>query len=639
MRTTASLAVVALLSACSSGEHAPSGGVPATGGASGGSATSGGSGGGGAGGGRAGTGASGGAGGAAIGAGGVSGTGGDGTSGGVAGSADSVPSGGSSGMGGRSTMGGTGAATGGDAGSGVVMAGRGGAGGGSGGAGGGSGGAGGGSAAGGSSGSGAGGSAGVPTGGVLVHNDTFWKDTDGTPIYSQGGGILQVGDTYYWYGVKYNGAVSFVANQKKNSDTSFNAVTAYSSKDLVTWKHENDVLTASGSGTEIEGSSWIGRLGVAYNKNTRKYVLVSQYQGTAGTGELFATSDTPTGDFKFDHLQAKVTNVANDTTGDQTIFVDDDGSAYVICSSSMGRSNLYVAPLRTSDFLNVEPATRIFGGAGREGNAMFKYGGHYYFCSSDLHGWNASHTYCISATNIMGPYGTEFVLDKTDADFSHVTQTGFFVTVKGTTGSFVIFAGDRWADFAGNGIGLNQWCPLSFTGTTPSFESRTEWWLDAAGGTWRTGDGNNYVLNPSFEADRVTMTVPAGWTNTTNLSGATPFTNVSGGHTANWAWQLSYTSAYQASIDQTVTGLPNGSYTLSAWVKSTGGQSIANLYAKGFGGTELDKSLTSALSGWTQVSIPGIAVSNGTCQLGVVTTASANQSLTLDDFSLVRTGP
>jgi Glycosyl hydrolases family 43 len=474
--------------------------------------------------------------------------------------------------------------------------------------------------------------------GALIHNETFWKDTSGTPIYSQGGGILQVGDTYYWYGVKYNGAVAFVANQKKNSDTSFNAVTAYSSKDLVNWKHENDVLTASGSGTEVAGSSWLGRLGVAYNKNTQMYVLVSQYQGTAGTGELFATSATPTGNFVFDHIQATVTNVANDTTGDQTVFVDDDGSAYLICSSSMGRSNLYVAPLHAADFLNVDAATRIFGGAGREGNAMFKYNAHYYFCSSDLHGWNASQTYCISATNILGPYGAEFVLENTDKDFSHVTQTGFFVTVNGTAGSTVIFAGDRWADFAGNGIGLNQWCPLTFEGTTPAFQSVTEWSLDAAAGTWTIGAGNNYALNPGFEADRVTVAVPAGWTNTTNLTGTPPFTNVSGGHTANWAWQLSSASDYQASLDQTVSALPNGTYTLSAWVKSTGGQAVAALYAKGFGGADLTAPLTSALKTWTEVSIPNIAVSNDSCQIGVVTTASANQSITLDDFALVRTG-
>src|SRR5450755_4333465 len=151
----------------------------------------------------------------------------------------------------------------------------------------------------------------------MIHNDTFWKDTSGTPIYSQGGGVLRVQDTYYWYGVKYNGAVSYAASPTgKNSDTSFNAVTCYSSKDLVSWKFEANVMTSAGSGTEVAGASWFGRLGVAYNANTKKYVLVSQYSGTAGTGELFATSSTPIGPFAFDHIQAVVTNVANSTTGD-----------------------------------------------------------------------------------------------------------------------------------------------------------------------------------------------------------------------------------------------------------------------------------------------------------------------------------
>ena len=65
---------------------------------------------------------------------------------------------------------------------------------------------------------------------------------------------------------------------------------------------------------------------------------------------------------------------------------------------------------------------------------MFKYNGMYYFCSSDLHGWNASHSYYIAASNIMGPYGAEGVIGNTDNDFSHVTQTGFFITVKGSVG-------------------------------------------------------------------------------------------------------------------------------------------------------------------------------------------------------------
>lgn len=446
--------------------------------------------------------------------------------------------------------------------------------------------------------------------GKLIRNDTFWKDTSGNFIYSQGGGVLQVGDTFYWYGVKYNGAVTYAANPtSKNGDTSFAGVTIYSSKDLANWKLENTVKFSNAGG-------WFGRLGVVYNANTKKYDMVAQGAG----GLFFAKSDTPTGNFVFDNVQITLPDIVNGNTGDQTLFQDDDGKAYLICSNVEGRSNLYVVPLRESDFLAIGTPTRIFRGAGREGNALFKYNGHYYFCSSDLHGWNSSHTYCIAATNILGPYGTEFVMTNTDADFSHVTQTGFFVTVKGTKGSFVIFAGDRWSDFAGNGIGYNQWMPLSFDGTNPVFHSLSEWNIDAQAGTWSVGAKNNWALNPSFEADRVSTAAPAGWT-------ATNSSNVSGGHTGRWSWQL----ANSASLDQQVTNLPNGTYTLSAWVKGSGA-SGAKLYAKGFGGSEASASVANANGSWTNITLPGIAVSNGKCQIGVSTTAG---SLSVDDFALV----
>lgn len=160
-------------------------------------------------------------------------------------------------------------------------------------------------------------------------------------------------------------------------------------------------------------------------------------------------------------------------SGDQSTFVDDDGKAYLIFSNASGRSHLYVSELRASDYLNVEPATNVFnsGAGGREGNAMFKYNGVYYLCSSDLHGWNASHTYCVTSTSIKGTYGSEFVMNGTDADFSHVSQTSMFIKVQGTSQTTILFGGDRWSDFAGNGIGYNQWMPISFSGTTPTLNS------------------------------------------------------------------------------------------------------------------------------------------------------------------------
>jgi hypothetical protein len=447
----------------------------------------------------------------------------------------------------------------------------------------------------------------------VIINDRFWKDTSGTPVYSQGGGVLKVGDTFYWYGVKYKGAVTYAANpSNSNSDTSFAGVTIYSSKNLADWKLENTVPFAN-------AGSWFGRLGVVYHAASKKYVLVAQ----GGNGLYFATSDTPNGTFVFDNIQTNLPGIANGDTGDQTMFQDDDGQAYLVSSSSNGRANRYVSPLRASDFLAAESASLVYRGGGREGNCMFKYGSTYYFCSSDLHGWNASQTYCVSATNIKGPYGAEFVLSGTEKDFSHVTQTGFFISVKGTSQTTIIFAGDRWSDFAGNGLGYNQWMPLSFTGTTAHFESLTHWSVDPTLGTWSVDPRNNYALNPSFEADRVAVTEPAGWT-TTNGS------NVAKGHSGHWYWQLTG----NASATQKLTNLPAGTYTLSVWVKADAAGST--LTAKGCGGADQSMPIARATT-WTNVVLTGVGVSGGSasCEIGVSSTG-ADATLGVDDFNFSR---
>ena len=451
------------------------------------------------------------------------------------------------------------------------------------------------------------GDSGAANGSTIV-NDVFWKDTAGNLIYSQGGGVLRVGDTYYWYGVKYGGAVTYAADPSKgkNGDTSFQGITTYSSTDLANWKLETISRPSNTTG-------WFGRLGVVYHAATKKYVLVAQ----GGGGLYFATSDTPNGAFVFNRVQTNPPGIANGSTGDQTMFQDDDGAAYLVSSSSSGRSNRYVSPLRASDFLAVENAMPVYSGGGREGNCMFKYQGTYYFCSSDLHGWNASQTYCVSASNLAGPWSAEFILDGTQSDFSHVTQTGFFIGVQGTAGTTIIFAGDRWSDFAGNGIGLNQWMPLSFTGKTPHFNSLSHWSIDAKAGRWTAARGNNYLLNPSFEADRVSMTVPAGWKSTNG-------SNLESGHTGRWSWQLSS----NGSLEQQISAIPAGSYDLSVWAKSSG--SGAQLYAKGCGGMDATVSISSSAS-FANVTLRGIAVSGAACTVGVT---NGSVQLTVDDFIL-----
>ncbi|HNY32611.1 MAG TPA: family 43 glycosylhydrolase [Fibrobacteria bacterium] len=470
-----------------------------------------------------------------------------------------------------------------------------------------------------------------------VNNDRFWMDTSGKPIYSQGGGVYKFGDTWYWYGVHYAGAETYAASPgKPNSDTRFVSVTCYSSKDLVDWKFEGDVLDSNATG--MSGTIWFGRMGVAYNKNTGKYVMLGQDSGAAaGSGELFATSSSPTGKFVVDHVQATLPNVVNNTSGDQTVFLDDDGKAYLICSSSRGRAYIYVAPLREADYLAVEPAVQIAKTPGREGNCMFKHRGRYYVASSDLHGWNASHTYLQSATDILGPYGTEFVMGNTDMDFSHVSQTGFFFRVDGSEDTTVVYAGDRWSDFAGNGLGYSQWMPLSFSGDVPSMNSLSEWTLDAVTGRWAVGEGNNWVLNPSFEADRVSQTTLAGWTDSTDRP-VFPGGNILGGHTGRWALNLYDSVDYVARKSQAITNIPNGTYTLSAWFRSSGKQKSLAVYARTPDGTEYPLNASGTISDWKQLSLSGIAIADGKVEVGVRTVSNARNWARIDDLVLVKQG-
>ena len=461
----------------------------------------------------------------------------------------------------------------------------------------------------------------------LIVNDNFWRDTDGNFIYSQGGGIFKFGDTYYWYGVHYKGAETYALNPvEKNDDTSFVSISCYSSKDLVNWKFENDVITTE---TKDWGKPfWVGRMGVAYCPKSKQYVLVTQYDDFV----LFASCSTPTGDFEVKNIQEQIQNALKLGTGDQTIFIDDEGQAYLIFSNKGGRGHQYVSKLRESDFLEAEPAVEIKKGEGREGNCMFKYKGKYYFCASDLHGWNASHSYYIVADNIFGPYSDWKVMEGTDEDFSHVTQTGFFYTIKGTKEETVLFCGDRWADFAGNGLGYNQWVPLTVNDEEVKFNSLSEFHLNSETGEWSIGEKNNWVLNPSFEADRILQDTMAGWTNYGDGNSNTNDTS----RTGNFCMQQKSEKDFQATLSQNIT-LPNGIYTLKAYAKSSGDISESYIYVKDFGGRI--KKTTIKFCGeeeWEEITIEQIRVIRGKCEIGIYTDAKAGSWVKVDDFSLIK---
>ena len=404
------------------------------------------------------------------------------------------------------------------------------------------------------------------------------------------------------------------------------SIPVYSSKDLVNWKFENNVATSSTSShgaTPVGG--WVGRLGVSYNENTGKYVLVIQGPRRGGHGVLLLQGDSPTDTFDCGYFQAQITNSPTTGTGDQTVFTDDDGKDYLIFSNREGR----VARLRGQ-----VPGVRLAADRAGRADPQRRSAARATPCSSSTASTTTRRRTCTAGTprsstsiesttsNIQGSYSSEYTLAGTEMDYSHVTQTGFFVTVKGTKQNTVIFAGDRWADFAWNGIGYNQWVPITKTGARPQFHSVSQWQFNATTGEWRVGPANNYILNPDIQADRIIVSSVRGWR---NLGGSV--TNVNGGvNGSRFALQVSNSGG----VEQRIESVPAGTYTLSLHARGSAGQVVVT----GANGSQRTLGIPSS-SGWAKRELTGIALPGGAATVTV--RASGSGGVIVDQLSLVKT--
>ena len=262
-----------------------------------------------------------------------------------------------------------------------------------------------------------------------------WPDDKGVHINAHGGGILRVGDTYYWFGEhKTEGSAGNLAQV---------GVHCYSSKDLYNRKDEGIALSVVPDDTtsHIVKGCVLERPKVIYNKKTGKFVMWAHVESADYSKACagVAVSDFPNGPFTY--LGSFRPN--NAMSRDQTVFVDDDGRAYQFYSSE-NNETMYIS-LLTDDYLKPSGRfTRNFIKESREAPAVFKHKGKYYMLSSGCTGWDPNVAEIAVADSIMGTWKTiGNPCTGPDADKTFYAQSTYVQPVIGKKNAYIAM-NDRW---------------------------------------------------------------------------------------------------------------------------------------------------------------------------------------------------
>ncbi|MGW4650678.1 RICIN domain-containing protein [Kitasatospora sp. NPDC004289] len=302
---------------------------------------------------------------------------------------------------------------------------------------------------------------------VTITNATQFADTTGNPVHAHGGGVVKVGQFYYWFG------------EDRNADNTFRYVSAYRSTDLKTWEFRNHVLTQA---TDPElASANIERPKVMYNAATGTFVMWMHKENSQDYGEAraaVAVSDTIDGDYTWHGSFRPLGEMSRDIT----TFVDDDGTGYMI-SAANENADLHVYRL-TPDYTAVDAQVqKLWAGQSREAPAMFKRNGVYFLVTSWATGWSPNQQKYGTATSITGAWSG---LSDLGDGVTYGSQTAYVLPVQGTNGTGYLYLGDRWGNSMGGTVNDSQyvWAPLRFpTDTTLAMDYSPQLTVDTATGT------------------------------------------------------------------------------------------------------------------------------------------------------------
>jgi hypothetical protein len=254
-----------------------------------------------------------------------------------------------------------------------------------------------------------------------------WPDDRGQNVQAHGGGVIRVGDTFWWFGEE----------RSRDNPRDRKVVGCYASADLVHWtRHRPVVDMAAPDGI---AAPWVlERPKVFHNAATGKFILYAHVDdrsyGLAHVGVF--VSDTVDGQYKF----LKSFRPLGQESRDIGAFQDRDGSAYLIFESRP-TGGFFIAKL-SDDYLDVAERT-CFIKAPLEGGAVCHVGDTYYCVGSHMSGWKPNPNLCATATKLSGPWSA-FTDIAPPATNTYGSQSAFLLDVRGDKAETVIYVGDQW---------------------------------------------------------------------------------------------------------------------------------------------------------------------------------------------------
>jgi hypothetical protein len=309
---------------------------------------------------------------------------------------------------------------------------------------------------------------GQPTTATIVNGDsegaTIRFDTAGNAIDAHDGAIARFGDTYYLYGTSYGCGFTW-----GGPGTPFCGFRVYTSTDLSHWRYVGPLFDATTATWQkrCNGSTYgCFRPHVVYNATTHRYVMwVNSYDNTVDY-HVF-TALRPTGPFVEQPAPRLAINQSAAPTGvnngDENLFVDTDGTAYLAYTDWIGAGDIVVEQLNQSYLSGTGRYVRL-NTRSTEAPSLFKRGSTYYMTYSDPNcGYCAgTGTSYLTAPSPLGPWtgssagqdtwqvsdgmlkvtGGDIGLSKAGADWTDYTMS--FDTVPLQTGDGGSYAQAGW---------------------------------------------------------------------------------------------------------------------------------------------------------------------------------------------------